>query len=148
MNKRALAIVLPVLLVGAVTFGIIWWDRGAPPGFRPPVVDVVPSALTYEHRGVRLRGTAHYGARLSQRQGDETWYLFPVLDQGDTQGRQVKVLLRTQTAPDPILSFEDLAVEGLARPPGDLVGPDVDRALARIGYELDPRVVLVVAFDD
>lgn len=150
MKKLILTILLPCLLVSGVALGVIWWDRGAPPGFRPKVVDVTPDQVSYDNRGVRLHGTAHYTVRLVQRSSDgsRTWYLFPVLPEGDTIGRTVRVLVRTTRKPDPMLGFEDVRVEGLARPPGADIGPDVREALITAGYTLDDKLVLVEAFDD
>ncbi len=150
MKKLLLAVLLPVLLVTVAAVGVVWWDRGAPPGFRPPVVDTTPAEITYDHRGVRLVGTAHYKVRLTQKAsgGDRSWYLFPVLEKGDTMGNHVRVIVRTEQAPDPMLGFEDVVVEGLARPPGAVIGPQVREALIEAGFELDEKLVLVEAWTD
>lgn len=150
MKKALATILIPGLLVIAAAIGIIWWDRGAPPGFRPKVVDVRPGEITYDHRGVRLIGTAHYPIRLTQKGGSsgQTWWVFPVLERGDTTGRFARVLVRTPHEPDPMLSLEDVSIEGLAKPPGSIIGPDVRQALTEAGYELDDKIVLVEAFED
>lgn len=148
-TKKLLLVVLgPFVLVSSVAIGLYWWDRGAPPGFRPRVVDVAPDEVDYDHRGVRITGTAHYTVRLTQKaRSGTTWYLFPVMERGDTSGRYVHVIVRTKTAPDDLLGLEDVVVEGLARPPGAIVGPQVREALIEAGYELDEKVVLIEAFE-
>lgn len=150
MKKLVPVILLPALLVAAVTIGLIWWERGAPPGFRPRLVEVTPAEVTAGHRGVRLVGTAHYRVRLVQKEkgGEDTWWVFPVLPAGDYQGRKVKVLVRTPKEPDSLLDFEEVATEGLASEPGNVIDPQVREALTGAGYELDPDLVLVEAFED
>lgn len=150
MKKALLAVLLPMIVVATGAIAFYWWDRGAPPGFRPELVDVTPEQVGYDHRGVRLEGTAHYAAKLVQRSGggDRTWYLFPVLDKGDTMGRYVEVVVRTTVEPDPLLGFEDVVIEGLARPPGSVVGPQAREAMIEAGYELDEKLVLIEAYDD
>jgi hypothetical protein len=149
--KRALAaILIPGILVSSVAVGVVWWDRGAPPGFRPTVHEVRPTELTYDHRGVSLVGTAHYPVQVTQRGGSsgQTWWIYPVFERGDTMGRYVLVLVRSTRQPDPMLAFEDVRIDGLARPPGSIIGPDVRKAFVEAGYELDERLVLVEAFED
>ncbi|MCB9780350.1 MAG: hypothetical protein H6742_17430 [Alphaproteobacteria bacterium] len=148
-TKKLLLVVLgPFLLVSTAATGLYWWDHGAPPGFQPRVVDVSVQDVDYDNRGVRISGTAHYTVRLTQRaESGAAWYLFPLMEKGDTTGRYVEVIVRTRTAPDDLLGLEDVVVEGLARPPGAIVGPAVREALIEAGYELDEKVVLVEAFE-
>ncbi|MCK6503701.1 hypothetical protein L6R53_09930 [Myxococcota bacterium] len=150
MKKLLAAVLLPMLLVATGAVAVVWWDRGAPPGFRPKVVDVTPAEISYDHRGVRLIGTAHYQVRLAQKtaDGSQQWWVFPVLARGDTTGRYVEVVVRTSRQPDPMLGFEDVRIEGIARPPSSIIGPEVREALIEGGYELDEKLVLVEAFDD
>ncbi len=150
MKRAIAAILIPGLLVASVAVAVVWWDRGAPPGFRPKVHDARPDELTYDHRGVRLIGTAHYPVQVTQRGGSsgQTWWIYPVFERGDTTGRYVQVLVRSPHEPDPLLAFEDVSIEGLARPPSSIIGPDVRKAFIEAGYELDERLVLVEAFED
>ena len=148
MKKLLLVILGPFLLVASVTIGIIWWDRGAPPGFEPPMTDVLLSDLSRAHRGVRVRGTAHYELRITQRDAKGTsWYLFPLFPVGDTGGREITAIVRTTTQPDPLLGFEDLTLEGLARPPGRMISGKVVDALLERGYQFSEDFVLIEAFD-
>ncbi|NOY26438.1 MAG: hypothetical protein GXP62_11250 [Oligoflexia bacterium] len=150
MKKLIATILLPALVVAVAAIGFYWWDHGAPPGFRPKLVEVRPGEISYDNRGVTLVGTANYQVRLIQRStdGSRTWWLFPVMEMGDTTGNYVRVLVRTTHEPDELLGFEDVRVDGLARPPGALIGPDVRRELIASGFELDEKLVLVEAFDD
>ncbi len=148
MRKLVLVIGVPFLLVASVTIGVIWWDRGAPPGFDPPVVDVEISDINREHRGVRIRGTGHYEARVQQRSANgETWTLFPLFPKGDTLSREAHVLVRTTREIDTLYGFEDLTVEGMARPPGRLVPRAAREAIYDRGYALTDKFVLIEEFE-
>ncbi len=139
-----------MLLVLGVTVGVMWWDRGAPPGFRPPVEDVTVETISREHRGVRLQGTAHNEARLKQTisGSDEIWWLIPLFAKGDTISREVRVLVRTPTAPDGFYGFEDRTLEGFARPPGSLLPRQARSALKKKGYSIADDAVLVEEWVD
>lgn len=149
MRKLLLVIGIPFLIVASVAVGVIWWDRGAPPGFDPPVVDVAVDALTRDHRGVHFDGTAHYEARVQQRSADgQTWVLFPVFEKGDTLSREAHVLVRSTREIDSLYSFEDLQITGMARPPGRLVPRAAREAIYDRGYALTDDFVLVEEWVD
>jgi len=134
----------PFVVVAGVAFGVVWWDRGAPPGFDPPIVDVEIGQITRDNRGVRLTGTAHYEAKVRQTASNgDSWTLFPLFPAGDTIGREVHVLVRTTLEPEDLYSFEDLVVEGMARPPGRLVPRAAREAIYDRGYSLTDDYVLV-----
>ena len=142
-----LGLPLRVFLLSAAGFvGFVWWDRGAPPGFQPPAEPVAVADITRNHRGVRVEGTAHYGVKLVQKAGDSTWYLFPLFEPGDTASRDIRVVVRTQRKPGELYSFEDLQVEGLARPPGTLMPRSTQDQLTSRGYTFSPDFVLVEEF--
>lgn len=148
MKKLLLTILGPIMLVGAIVVGVVWWDRGAPPGFRPPVVDVTVEELSYDHRGVRVEGTAHYGLRIQQKEGDKEYILYPLMPRGDTTGKIIRAMVRTTRLPDRLVGIEDVTVEGLARPPGRLVPRSVVEALLARGYAFEEDFVLVLEFED
>ena len=148
-RKLLLALGLPFLLVFGVALALYSWDRGALPFVRPESVPVTPATITRDHRGVLLEGTAHHTVRLLQRtEGAEDWYLVPVFERGDTMGRDAHVLWRTQRPPDDLISYEDVAVEGFARPPGALVPRQAQEALEQRGYSLTKDYVLVEEYSD
>lgn len=143
MKKLALTVLAPILAVALAALAFVWWERGAPPGFRPEAVDVDVGTINRDHRGVRLTGTAHLQARLRQTAGGETFYLYPMLPKGDTLGREIHVLLRTPVQPDDLYGFEDRTIEGFARPPGNLVDRTVKDTLQGKGYHFTDDFVLV-----
>lgn len=147
MSKTVIAVLVPFCVVVVGVVGLIWWDRGAPPGFDPTPHPVAIEDVTRDHRGVRLTGTAHYEVRLRQTmQGGEVFVLFPLMKSGDTMSREIDVLVRTQRTPEDMVTYEDLVVDGLARPPGRLVSPDVKDKLEDGGYHFAEGFVLVEAF--
>lgn len=150
MKKLLLVILGPFFFVACIAIGLVWWFRGAPPGFRPTPVERTPDQVSLDDRGVKVVGTAHYPVHLKQTSKDQetTWYLFPLFNKGDTMGRRIHVMVRTTHRPDPILGFEDMTVEGLARPPGMLVPSAAREALEQKGYTFDPDFVLIEEWDD
>jgi hypothetical protein len=150
MKKLVVVVVLPCLFVLVTGVGLWWWERGAPPGFRPQAVEVTVDTIAKTHRGVRIRGTAHYAGKLKQTasETDIVWWVYPLTAEGQTQERLIKVVIRTTKAPDPLLGFEDRTIEGFARPPGRLLPKDARSALRHSGYELADGVMLIEEWDD
>ena len=145
-----LSVVLGSAALGTLlAVGLIWIDRGAPPGFRPPLVDRTVETVTRADKGVRIHGYAHYGARveLHAPEGRPSTYLFPLLAPMDTSGRQAHVVVRTKRAPDPLLGVEELTVEGVARNPLALVPMTAWEQMVGRGYRFDDDYVVVVTFD-
>ena len=149
MKKLLLTILGPFVLVAAVALGIYTWDNGALPFMRPAAVDVSVEDINYDdYRGVRVKGTAHYELRIQQKEGDQLYTMYPLFPPGDTIGRDVRVIVRTKKVPDRLLGFEDVTVEGLARPPGRLVPSAVTDALLERGYSIQDDFVLINEFDE
>jgi hypothetical protein len=149
-RRVLITVLVPIALVLAVTFGLIWWERGAPPGMRPEAVPVTPETITREHRGVQIQGTAHLEARLRQTipgEAGELW-LYPLLPKGDLMGRTVRVLVQTSRKPDELYGFEDRTLQGFARPPGRAVPASAREALEKKGYLLADDLVLVEEWTD
>ena len=144
MKKLLLTILGPFFLVVSTTFGIILWDRGAPPGFRPPVTDVTVETIHREHRGVRIEGTAHHELRIKQGE----YSLFPLMSPRDTIGREIRVMVRSTKEIDRLVGYEDMTVEGLCRPPGNMIPHAIAEALIERGYHFADNYVLIEAFDD
>ena len=150
MNKAVLAVLIPFLVVATAATGIYCWDRGAPPGFRPEAIAVTSDDISLDNRGVRLTGTAHYPVRVRQVTdgGASERIIFPVFPKGDVTGREIRVIVRSMRVPDDMLGFEDVTIEGFARPPSGVVPPDARRAFTEAGYHFAEGWVLVDAWDD
>lgn len=150
MKKLVLAVLLPSSVVVFSALGLWTLERGALPGFRPEAVPVTVQEISKEHRGVRIQGTANYGAKLKQTapDGETVWWIYPLMETGQTHEREIKVLVRTTVPPDPILGFEDRTIEGFARPPGRLLPQSARDALRQRDYTLSPDVMLVEEWAD
>ena len=146
MKKAFLTVLFPFFLVAASALGYHYWDTGALPGMQPTFHPVTVADIDAEDRGVRIRGTAHYQVRLHQSFEDgERWLVFPLTKPGDTLEREIKVIVRSQHVPEELVSFEDLEIDGLARPTGRRIGPQIVDALKAEGYTFAERVILVEA---
>jgi len=146
MRKPLLAVLLPFLIVASGAIGYHYWDTGALPGLQPSFHPVTVAGISAEDRGVRIHGTAHYTVQLHQVYEDgERWMMFPLTAPGDTLEREVKVLVRAQHVPEELVTYEDLEIDGLARPAGGRVSPKVIDALRGEGYSFAEKVIMVEA---
>ena len=147
MNKTALAVILPFLAVAGGTVGLIWWDRGAPPGFNPTPHPTALEDLTRDHRGVQVKGTAHYEVRLSQTmEGGDIFWVFPLMPPGNTSAREIQALVRTPRKPEHMVTYEDLTIDALVRTPGRLITPELLDRLEEGGYHFSEGFVLLDPF--
>ena len=147
LSKNLSAVLIAFFIVVSCTVGLVWWDRGAPPGFNPTPHPTQIADVTRNHRGVRLKGTAHYVVRMTQTmEGGDNFWIFPLMEQSDTITRDIKVLVRTPRAPEDMVTFEDLTIDALVRPPGRLVTPDIREKFEERGYFFEEGFVLVEPF--
>lgn len=146
MRKAILAVLIPFAVVVCGGLGYHYWDTGALPGMQPEFYPVTVETIGAEDRGVRIRGTAHYPIQLHQIfERGERWLVFPLSTPGDTLAREIRVLVRSQHVPEELVTYEDLEIDGLARPAGGRVGPKVIDALRGQGYSFSDKVILVEA---
>lgn len=152
MNKRRVVSFVGASLASLLlVLGYATWERGAPPGCRPPVHEVPIEQLSLEHRGVRVSGTAHYPVRIQINSGDRGGgkvFAFPLFPRGDTTAREIRVLVYSPVAPDPLLGFEDRTVEGLVRPPGSKVPEQLRDTLKMYGYSFADDYVVLELFGE
>jgi len=148
VRKALLTVLIPFVIVAASALAYHWWDTGALPGMKPAYHTVSLDTIDLDDRGVRLQGTAHFEVRLWQTMEDgEQFYVFPLMAPGDTTGREIRVLVRTDRAPDDLSTYEDMIVDGLARPPGRIVGPTIKKSLTNHGYTFADKVILVLGHE-
>mgnify|MGYP001166856569 CR=1 FL=1 len=51
MDSKKIALWILIIGVGSIVFGaigFIWWDRGAPPGFKPKIVEVDIETISFK----------------------------------------------------------------------------------------------------
>ena len=143
-----LAVGIPILGVLGSAIAFEWIDRGAPPGFRPPLVPVEVSAVTRENKGVRLVGTAHYLGIRQTVSGGPDHYVFALFPTGDTQSRSIHVIVRTTRVPEELADYANITVEGLARTPSYEIPITTIEAIRKRGYTLEQDAVLIEEFVD
>ena len=143
-----LAVGVPILGVLGSAIAFEWIDRGAPPGFRPPLVDVDVTAVTRANKGVRLHGTAHYLGIRQTVSGGPDHYVFALFPKGDMESRSIHVLVRTTREPEALADYANITVEGIAREPGYEIPATTIDAIRKRGYTLEPDAVLIDEFVD
>jgi hypothetical protein len=140
-----------VLLLGTLGF-FLWWNRLPPFHGHGDPVDVALAALSADQDEVRVEGTAHYPVRLSRTwpahhfKPERTLWFFPLFEPKDTQSRSIAVMVASDTAPEALVSYEDLVVEGYARPPAARMDNQSQEAFLNLGYTFAPDYVLVETF--
>jgi len=151
-KQRALTIVIGSMLAATTTtIGFIWWDRGAPPGFKPTLVDVSIAEINRNHRGVRVHGMARHDVKIKQTNSDDPTdiaYVFPLVPADNLNSTYIRVMVRTTQKPDDMATIEEMTIEGLARPPGLLVNKEIIESWQNKGYDFDPKFVLIEHFTD
>ena len=119
--RRWLFFIVPFVAVSGVGLGISGWlwvvgwpcDEYATTGF----FDLEPST-----RCVSVKGTAHYEVVLTATVpgngffADKTYFVYGLFPRGNTNEREVRVLVRTERQPERMVSFEDMEIEGRLLP--------------------------------
>tara|TARA_B110000037_G_scaffold128197_1_gene145764 strand:+ start:148 stop:609 length:462 start_codon:yes stop_codon:yes gene_type:complete len=145
------ALIFGTIFVLTTTYvGFVWWDRGAPPGFKPEIVDVTIDTINREHRGVRIHGMARHDLRirLKDQNSDKISYIYPLMPMDKMNSTMIKVMIRTTVPPDSMATIEERKIEGIARPPGHTVSGDIIRSWQDRGYDFKEKFVLVDEFED
>ncbi len=115
--KRALAFIIPFLLVFIIG-ATIWWMTRPPTLPRGPAVAMDVAEVHLEQPFVRLEGMAHYPVVLRQKpQGslfgdDQTYYLFPFFAKHKPDDRAIRILVRTTRPPERMVNYEFMVIEG------------------------------------
>ncbi len=151
MNQQKLAL---WIFVGGISLfvcgglGFYWWDRGALPGFKPTIEDVSIEDISLDYRGVRVHGMARHDVKISQKLGEDTWYVYPLVPKDDMNTKFIKVMIMTPVQPDTMATIEERTVVGLAKPPGRLIPKEIYESWRGEGYSFEDRVVLIEEFVD
>ena len=146
MDSKKIALWILIIGVGSIVFGavgFIWWDRGAPPGFKPKIVDVTIEDISYKNRGVRISGMARHDIRIRQKIGSDSWHIFPLVPKDDINNQFIKVMVLSTQSPDSMATIEEMTFEGFARPPGRLITKEVYQAWEAEGYSFEDKIILV-----
>ncbi len=148
---RKLAVPFALVGLGVVLF-FLWVVRLPPFDGHPEPVPTELGALRVAHEAVRVEGTAHYPVRVSYEvpaqwgRPAHTRWLFPLFARQDTMGRFVTTMISHTVAPEELVAFEDLVIEGEARKPRVAVTPTVEQAFRDAGYTFAEDYVLVMTY--
>lgn len=135
-----------------VAAGVVTW--ALLPRARVPPVDVSFEQLDPSLPAIRIRGTAHYRGVLIQRTRGglsfepEVMYVWALFPLGDTESREVRILVRTDRKPPPRIDFEYVEVEGFLDPPQRHTLPmGSEEKMAAANYFFHPDVRVLSAWD-
>lgn len=110
--------VVPFTIVAAVAgaAAVLWWTFGTRPCADHATVDFFDLQPTT--RCVRTVGTAHYDVVVTQQVpgngffADRTYYVYGLFPAGNTDEREIRILVRTEREPERMVSFETMTIEG------------------------------------
>ncbi|MFK7930560.1 MAG: hypothetical protein AB8H79_20400 [Myxococcota bacterium] len=138
-------IIVVVLLGGAAVFA---WQIQPREPIEPTVIEF--SDFDPEMRAIKVRGTAHYRSLIKQEAGASilggggTWWVYPLFGVYDTEGREVKILVRTREAPAQRVEFEFVELTGWVDPPRSHTVPmRTEQMLGVSNYYFSPDVMVL-----
>ena len=135
------------LAVYAIETGALRDLAGDPTYVDEPLEDLDPA-----DGWVRTGGMAHYPVVVTQTlpgsifREEQTRYLFALMQPHDTETRAIRVLVRTERKPDPIVTYEYMTVRGwvgLAR--ADQVPFGTEDIFGRRGYYFADELLVIEA---
>ncbi len=116
--KRVLPFAIPFVAIVAAGIGATLIVGGGE-GPCAEHVEVPLAALDPELEGcVSTSGQAHYEAVIKQTYGgglfgeDQHLYLFPIMEPGRTEEREVRALVLTERAPERLVAYEQMELTG------------------------------------
>jgi hypothetical protein len=134
------------------SIGFVGWSLM--PRQRIPPVDATFEELDPDLPAIRIQGTAHYRGVIIQRSRSaisfepETMYVYGLFPVGDTEGREVRILVRTDRRPAARVDFEYVEVEGFFDAPRPHTLPfGSEEQMAGANYFFHPDVRVLTAWD-
>ncbi|MCB9669508.1 MAG: hypothetical protein H6736_09880 [Alphaproteobacteria bacterium] len=121
-GRRWLWFVVPFTVVAAVAGAgavLLWTVKGMPCDTYAPTEFF---DLELGTRCVRVQGMAHYDVVVTQKVAgngffaDKTYYVYGLFPAGNTDEREIRVLVRTEREPERLVSFETMTIEGRLLP--------------------------------
>jgi len=153
MSRKA-RLLIYVALLAVIALGVLFVATGGAsslvPRGEPTIVEV--AALDRGSGYVEVLGTLHYPVRVKQT-FEATWlkpepptqHIFPLFPQGDTMGRDIRILVISEVEPDRMLGLEDRRVRGqIVRPTSRLLTRGVLDTFREHAYEFDAEFLLLV----
>lgn len=117
-----------------------------------PIVDVAVAELSLDAPHVRVKGMAHYPSATTQKAPatlvlpERTYHLFALFPEQDTQGKEIRVMVRTERAPEALVDFEQMTIEGWLEPASSRILPPSTEAVLsdKRGYFFAEDLMLLV----
>lgn len=136
---KKLGVLVAALSISLVVFAL-WMTRAWPFDGLPTPVPVSWSEASADADAITVSGTAHYtlranvtrGARMG-REAQELW-IFPLMEKGDVNAKQVRIMVAMEKEPGKTLTYEDLTLSGWARPPGVAMNHQLEDSFMGAGY--------------
>ena len=147
MRKTIIWIASLFAALTGIALAIVTWERGAFPGFEPPIVDVDFQSISQENRAVRITGMARYDAVSRMRLGETKLYIFPILPEEEMNGTLIKVVVQTKRKPDKYTTIEELTIEGFVRPPGRAIPDRFYQNWSGRGYHFAEDLLFIESYD-
>lgn len=142
-----LGVVLGVTLVASTAVFIAWQLQP-----RQPVEPTLVNFETFQADlpAIRIRGTAHYRGMIKQDVGasllggPDTYWVYPLFAVGDTEGREVRLLVRSPIAPPKRVEYEFVELEGwLDAPRPHTIPLRTEDLLGTANYYFSPEVMVL-----
>ena len=136
---KKLGVLVAALSISLVVFAL-WMTRSWPFDGLPTPVPVSWSEASADAEAITVSGTAHYTLRASVTRGarmgrdaQELW-LFPLMEKGDVNAKQVRIMVAMEKEPGKTVTYEDLTLSGWARPPGVAMNRQLEDSFMGAGY--------------
>ena len=138
------------LMVTCLVVGLIVW-RGEESDSHPVPVDISFEETDLSVGPVRIRGTAHYVARVNQHVAAtlfseaKTIYSYGLFPMGDISSKEIRILIRTDRPVPKNIDYEYLEMEGFLEAPTRVTVPfQMERVLGgNTGYFFSPDLLVL-----
>ena len=146
--KKIFVFLFPPILCCVLYIGFVWWERGAPPGFRPTIFDKDIEDLSLNDRGVRVHGWARHDIRTHFEKNNKKYYIYPIVPLQKMNDKVIHAMVVTTIEPNAMISIEEVTIEGLTQPAKYYVSKDLQTKWTMKGYAFGDRFLVIERFDD
>ena len=149
MKKVFALIITMVVLFGSL--GIGWAIQSKGPVVHPEPVAIEFSQINTQRGPVRIKGTAHYVARVTQTSeatlfsDEKTIVSYGLFPKGDIRSKEIRILVRTEVPIPKNTDFAYVALEGTLEEPTRITVPfQMERVIGeRSGYFFSPDLLVL-----
>lgn len=153
MKKVFVLVVALVVLFSSLA--IVWSMQVSGPVVHPDPVNIEFSEMNDARGPVRVKGTAHYVARVKQTSpatlfsDEKTVVSYGLFEKGDITSKEIHILVRTEVPIPKNTDFAYVALEGILEEPTRLTVPfQMERVIGeRSGYFFSPDLLVLQAWN-